>query len=407
MKKKLILTSLVVLMLLFNAMLVSAVEVVKIGGVYPLSGPFSPMGEVDRNAIMLAVDQINAQGGVHSLGGAKLEVIFADSEGNPRVTITQTERLINQEGVVALLGSLLSGTTSAMAPVAERNRVPLVNEGSTSITLTDQGWNYFFRTTPHDGLYCQGMYDFITDLAAQRGVEIKTVGLMYENTDFGMTAADVWRELAPSYGLQVVADIPHAADAVDLSSEVTRLNRANPDIVFLASYTQDSILIARTMDDQNFTAKAIVALNGGHILPAFIDAVGDLANYIFAEARWSPDIAKPLAQEVNAEYRERFGSNLDGHSARAYTAMWALYYAIEEAGSTDKEAIRTALQNLYVPSEDIIMSWEGIQFDETGQNILGSSYIIQIQNQEFITVYPSDVAQEAPLFPDPKWLEQQ
>ena len=81
---------------------------VKIGGVYPLTGPFAPLGEVDKNAILLAVEQINAQGGIKSLGGAKIEIIFADSEGDPKVTITQTERLITQEKVVALLGSILS-----------------------------------------------------------------------------------------------------------------------------------------------------------------------------------------------------------------------------------------------------------------------------------------------------------
>jgi len=158
---------------------------------------------------------------------------------------------------------------------------------------------------------------------------------MYENTTFGTTAGDVWKELAPEYGIEVVADLPYSAQAVDLSSEITRLKDAAPDVVFLASYTQDSILITRTMKELDFNAKAVIGLDGGHILPSYIEALGSLSNYVFAEARWSPDSNKPLAQEVNAEYKARFGKDMDGHNARAYTAMWALYYAIEAAGSRD------------------------------------------------------------------------
>lgn len=395
----------IAIIVLITSFLVVAQEPppVKIGGVYPLTGPFAPFGEADKNAILLAVEQINAQGGIKSLGGAKIEIVFADSEGDPKVTITQTERLITQEKVVALLGSILSSTTATMAPVCERYRTPMVNEGSTSITLTQQGWRYFFRTTPHDGLYCRGIYDFVTDLAERYGIEVSTVGLMYENTTFGTTAGDVWKELAPEYGIEVVADLPYSAQAVDLSSEITRLKDAAPDVVFLASYTQDSILITRTMKELDFNAKAVIGLDGGHILPSYIEALGPLANYVFAEARWSPDINKPLAQEVNAEYKARFGTDMDGHNARAYTAVWTLYYAIEAAGSRDKEAIRDALANLYVPPEKIIMTWDGIKFDDTGQNVLGSPCIVQIQEQKFKTVYPYEIATADPVFPVPPW----
>lgn len=124
-----------------------------------------------------------------------------------------------------------------------------------------------------------------------------------------------------------------------------------------------------------------------------------------AEARWSPDLAKPLAQEVNAEYYARHGVNMDGHSSRAYTAAWVLYYAIEDAGSMDPEDIREALVNLYVSPEKIIMTWDGIRFDETGQNVLGTPCIVQILDEEFKTVYPYDIASAEAVFPIPTWAE--
>ncbi|GAI10808.1 unnamed protein product, partial [marine sediment metagenome] len=209
------------------------VSVVKIGGVYPLTGPFAPMGIGDKQAILLAVEEINANGGIKSLGGAKIEVIFADSEGDPKVAMTAAERLIFREEVVAMLGSILSSTTATIAPVCEKYKTPLVNEGSTSITLTQHGWKYFFRSTPHDGLYCEAMFNFLKEVTKKSGEKIKTIGIMYENTLFGKTAGDVWKEKAPEHGFEIVVDIPYSAESVDLSSEILNLKKASPDVIFL------------------------------------------------------------------------------------------------------------------------------------------------------------------------------
>jgi len=409
--KKIILSIIVILTLLLLVTVYGFAEkgeevsVLKIGGVYPLTGPFAPMGIGDKQAILLAVDEINANGGVKSLGGAKIEVIFADSEGDPKVAMTAAERLIVKDKVVAMLGSILSGTTATIAPVCEKYKTPLVNEGSTSITLTQHGWKYFFRSTPHDGLYCEAMFNFLEEVAKKSGEKIETIGLMYENTLFGKTAGNVWKEKAPEHGFKIVADISYSAESIDLSSEILNLKKASPDVIFLASYTQDAILITKTRQTLDFNPKAVIAIDGGQIVPSYIEAVGPLANYVSAEARWSPDINKPLAQEVNKKYYSKYGQNMDGHNSRAHTAAMVLYYAIEEAGSTNKEKIREALANIYVPPEKIIMTWNGVKFDENGQNILGSPCIVQIQDQEFKTVYPYDIASSNFIFPMPKWSE--
>ncbi|MBN1838391.1 MAG: ABC transporter substrate-binding protein [Spirochaetales bacterium] len=381
------------------------VEVVKVGGVYPMTGPFAPFGIGDKQAIELAVEEINENGGIKSLGGAKIEMIFADSEGDPKVAMTAAERLIVKDGVTAILGSVLSGTTASIAPVCERYQTPMVNEGSTSITLTQNNWKYFFRTTPHDGLYCEAMFDFLKEIAAKSGERVKTIGLMYENTLFGKTAGDVWKAEAADYGFSIVADISYSAQSVDLSSEILNLKRAAPDVIFLASYTQDAILITKTRQSLNCNAKLVVGINGGQIVPSYIEALGPLANFVSAEARWSPDINKEIAQKVNAKYRERYGTNMDGHNARAHTALLTLYYALEEAGSTDKEKLREALAGIYVPPEKIIMTWKGVRFDETGQNVLGTPCIVQIQDGEFRTVYPYDIASSEIVFPVAPWSE--
>lgn len=411
--KSSLIAALVVLMgtLLLTSSAVKAQEaehpdVVKIGAVYPMTGAFAPFGQGYKKSISLAASRINEQGGVKSLGGAKLKVIFADSEGDPKVTKSVTEKLIYQDNVDLLIGSCLSSTTAAMAPVAERYQIPMVNAGSTSTTLTQHGWDYFFRTTPHDGLYCRSILKFITKLAEKRNVEIDTVGLMCENTLFGSTAAKVWKKVAPNYGLNVVSNISYPSEANDLTSEITQLKGSNPDIVLLASYAQDAITITKTRKTLNFSPKAVIALDGGQCKKAYLEGVGGLANYIFDEARWAPDIKKPLSREVNAAFKKKYGENLDGHTARGYTGLKTLYFALEEAGSTNPQKLRDTLTNLEVPAEDIIMPWKGIKFNENGQNILGGPCIVQVRKgQKLKTVYPEDVATIEPVFPMPSWEE--
>lgn len=380
-------------------------QVVKIGGIYPLTGAYAALGEGDKKAIDLAVEEINAAGGIKSLGGAKIQIIYADSQGDPKIALTEAERLITQEKVVAILGSILSSTTATSAEVAEKYKIPYLNEGSTSVTLTEHGWKYFFRATPHDGFYCEEEFKLLKHMEERSGVQVKTIGLMYENTLFGKTAGDVWKQLAQKYGYEIVVDIPYDAKVADLSPEITALKAAAPDVVLLASYTQDAILITKTMKQMDFNAKAVMALDGGQILPMYVEAVGELANYIFAEARWNKDLGKPIAQEVNQRYRERYGVDLDGHNARAHTAVYVLYYALEQAASTDPEKLRETLAKIEVPADKIVMGWDGVKFDEKGQNTLGHGCIVQMLQGEYKTVWPLSVKTADAVFPVPRWDE--
>jgi len=381
---------------------------VKIGGIYPLTGAYAVLGRNDRYAIELAVDEINEAGGVKSLDGALLHIIFADSEGDPKRAADEAERLITVDGVCAIMGSILSGTTSTSAPVAERYKVPYVNEGSTSITLTEHGWEYFFRVTPHDGLYCKFTFDFLKWLAKDKGVPVKTVALLYENTLFGKTAGDVWKDLLtqPEYSeWELVADIPYDSKSLQYDTEVMELKKAQPDVVFMATYTEDSIMLQKTFHRLDFECKAFIGIDGGHITQYFVEGTGKLGDYVFAEARWRPDLKRSISQEANARFNERYGFNLDGHSARAYTAAYVLYWAIEKAGSTNPEDIKNALVNLEIAADEIIMPWDGVKFDSKGQNILGKGCIVQIINGEFRSVYPRETATFDPVFPQPSWEE--
>ncbi|MGZ5779813.1 MAG: ABC transporter substrate-binding protein, partial [Burkholderiaceae bacterium] len=182
--------------LLFSASAYAQQEI-KIGAVYPLTGPGAAAGAEMKKALELAVDIINngakgvpnlpfsAGGGLPNLSGAKIKLIFADHQGNPQVGATETERLITQEKVSAIIGCYYSNVTQTASQVAERYKVPFLNAESSSAPLTQRGFKWFFRTTPHDDLFVNNFFVFLKDMDQKKGVKVKQLGLFNENTQWG------------------------------------------------------------------------------------------------------------------------------------------------------------------------------------------------------------------------------
>ncbi len=392
---------------------------VVIGAIYPLSGALAPTGEVLKGGVELAVEIINgkypdlnlplaAEEGLPNLGGAKIKVIFGDHEASPEKGMSEAERLITEENVVALLGCYNSSVTATASEAAERHKIPFVNASSTSPILHTRGFKYFFRTTPHDRTFAENFFDFLKDLKEKKGIEVKTLAIVYEDTLWGADVGKAEKELAEKYGYEVVADIPYEHKTAEVTSEVMKLKAVNPDTVMMASYISDAILFQKTFKDLDFNPPAILAMDAGHIDPSFLGTLGADGNYVLSREVWALDLAvkKPMIETVNDMFKERVGKDMDGSSARAFTGMLVLADAINRAGSTDPEAIRKALRETDIPGDMLIMPWEGIKFDpETGQNLLGRGIIVQAQEEKYYTVWPFELASRDIIWPMPKWSE--
>jgi branched-chain amino acid transport system substrate-binding protein len=391
---------------------------VVLGVVYPMSGPAGQAG-VDNKAVFEIAAEI-ANGtldlpfpfyqrlkGMPGLKGAKVRLIFADHQGKPDVGQAEAERLITQEKVHALVGSWHSAVTATMSQAAERQGVPFMNPESSSPGLTRRGFKWFFRTSPHDEHFTQVMFDFFRDFEKKRGIKLKGLGLTYEDTLFGSDSGKVMRELAKKHNYEVVLDLQYRARATSLQSEVQRLKAANPDVWMPTSYQTDAILFVRTSKELDFNPKMIMAQNAGHISPDFIQAVGKDAEGTMSRAPFSTDLIgkRPVAQALNAHYAKRAGKDLYDFPARAFTGMMTLLDAINRAGSTDPEAVRKALVATSIPGDQLIMTWDGIKFDETGQNTLVKGIILQLQGGKYHTVYPWDAATRDVLYPIPAWKD--
>jgi branched-chain amino acid transport system substrate-binding protein len=394
-----------------------AQQEIKIGVIYPLTGAAASTGAELKNALELAADIINngakgipnlpfsSGGGLPNLKGAKIKLVFADHQGNPQVGATEAERLITQEHVVALVGSYFSNVTATASQVAERYKVPFLNPESSSATLTQRNFKWFFRTTPHDDLFVNNFFEFFKELEAKKGIKVKQLGTFNENTLWGNETTKLETKLAQEKGYNLVKTVTYPAKSTQLTSEVQSLKAANPQVVLQSSYLGDAIMSMKTYKELGFTPDMILANNAGFTDTEFIRTLGKDADYIITRDVWSLDLAKknPLIKQVNDLYFSRYKANFTGNSSRTFTGLMTLADAINRAGSTEPEAIRKALVETNIPGNKIIMPWKGIKFDQHGQNIYGSGILVQIVDGQYHTVWPFDLATRDVVWPMPKW----
>ena len=394
-----------------------AQQEIRIGVVYPLTGPGASTGAEMKNALELATDIINngaktipnlpfsAGGGLPNLKGAKIKLVFGDHQGNPQVGASETERLITQEKVVAVMGSYNSNVTQTASQVAQRYAIPFLNAESSSASLTTRGFKWFFRTTPHDDLFVQNFYQFYADLEAKKGIKVKQVALFNENTQWGNETTKLETKLAADKGITVVKSVSYPQKTTQLTSEVQLLKSGNPQVVMQSSYLGDAIMAMKTYKELGFSPDMILANNSGFTDSEFIKTLGKDAEFIITREVWSLDLANtnPLIKQVNDLMQSRYRVNFTGNSSRTFTGLMTLADAINRAGSTEPEAIRKALTETNIDGKKTIMPWKGIKFDATGQNMYGAGILVQIVDGKYHTVWPFDMAAKDIVWPMPKW----
>ena len=396
----------------------TAADEVVIGVLYPLSGPVAQVGIDAVAALNTAVEIINEESdlnlplakgkGLPNLGGAKIRLVVADHQGKPDIGQGEAERMITQEGVVAMYGAYYSSVTGAASQVAERHQIPWVNGESTSPALTTRGFKWFFRTTPHDGEFTALMFEFLNEFKFKVGKPIESVAILHEDTLWGTDSGSVQNKLAKENGYKVVQKIAYRAKTTSLTSEVQILKAADADVFLPSSYTSDAMLFMRTAKDLDYNPKLLVAQNAGYTDPTFIATLGNDAEGVITRSPFNTDLAGsiPLITEVNEAFKKHSnGRELSDVPVRAFTGFMVLADAINRAGSTDPEKIRQALVATDMPADQLIVPWRGIKFGPDGQNLLVRGILMQVQQSKYCTVYPFELASCELVYPMPTWGE--
>lgn len=392
---------------------------VVIGVLYPLSGPVAQVGKDAVAAVNTAVEIANTtkeglnlplaeSEGLPNLGGAKVRVVVVDHQGKPEVGQGEAERLITQEGAHALYGAYYSSVTATASQVAERQQVPMVNGESSSPNLTARGFEWFFRTGPHDGEFTQLMFDFIADFEQKRGMKLDSVGIVHEDTLWGTDSGDVQEKLANQANMEITNNIAYRAKTTSLTSEVQRLKAESPDVLLPSSYTSDAMLFLRTAKELDYNPKLLIAQNAGYTDPTFLETLGKDAEGVITRSPYNDDLAKqlPLVAPVNEIFKKHSdGRDLSDVPVRAFTGFMTLLDAINRAGSTEPGAIRKALEETDMSSDQLLVPWEGIRFGDDGHNELVRGILMQVQDGKYCTIYPFEVAVCDVLYPMPSWQE--
>jgi len=386
----------------------AAENVVKVGNIIPLSGPSASVGQQGKQAREMAVEEINAAGGIKSLGGAKLKMIYADSESKPEKGVAEAERLINTEKVNVLTGCWNSAVTYPTTAVAERYGIPFIVPVSVADKITEQGFKYVFRIAAKDSWWTRDQFAFLKDMEKEFKTPVKKLAFVYENGDWGKGFASQWKILAKKGGYKVVLDEPYPSTATDLSPVVQKIRRTRPDVLLLVSNAADAILLTNTLAAYKVKLKAVIASGGGHADPSFLKATGKNARYLFDIVEWETDVNKPGAKEANAKFKAKYGYNLAGEAVDAYLSMYVLKDALERAGSLDPAKIREALATTHLTGgPGMIVGYNSVEFDKNGQNKNASLVMVQINDigkgLERITVWPKSArrAGYTPVFPMP------
>ena len=410
-----------------------AQKTIKIGVIYPLTGGAAAAGRELRAGAELAAQIANnampdiamtmaKNAGIKALGGAKIELIFKDHEGNPTLGADLAKKLILDDKVDGILGCYFSSVTKTVSAVAEQHGIPMINGTSTSPPLTTRGFKWFWRTTPHDKWFTKDLFDLLKGLkeGKVRGVkavpadDLNTIASACEKTEWGSNVSLMIQDWAKQYGFKVRKALLYAKESPDLSSEVRSLKAARPGVMLFASYTSDAILMVKTLRAQKVKPNIIWGQDAGFEKPEFRDTLGDSIIGILTRTVFLPKVAelKKVSGQVNKLYKAKTGNDLGGASARAFTGLQTWVHVLESAGSTKPADIQQAANKLYIPGEELVVPWAGIEFsssgDEIGQNVLGSGLIGQYQKGAdgkigLEIVFPFDVASADMIYPFPQY----
>ena len=360
---------------------------VNVGVVLPLSGANAQFGVNSRNGIELVADEINEAGGIKALGGARVNLVIADSSSTPTTAATVAQRLIAQNSVVAILGAFASSLTLAISEVTERRDIPLLTM-SFSDQITGRGFKNVFQVVPKASVLGRAQFDGTLAIAGAAGERIERAAILYEDTAYGTSQAQGLRDAAKAAGVAVPLDEGYPLGITDATPLVAKIRASGAQVVFPVSYLNDSLLIIRAMRQQGVDLPAVGGA-AGYVIPDFQRGLGPFAEGVLSIAPANYD----LAPELTERFRKRYGYFMVHEALEHGVMMDNLARAMEVAGSSTPAAVRDALRSTrFTEGWSQAMTGKAVAYDATGLNTLAEPVMVQWRGTELVTVWPAGAA---------------
>lgn len=379
------------------------VETILIGSLHPLTGALANDGSAMDQAVQMAIDDINEAGGIESLGGAQLELISADSQGDPEIGQTETQRMID-EGAVAIIGAFQSAVAINVATLAERNQIPFVIDVAVDDAIITEDSQYTFRLQPNATAMGQLGAQNLAAIADASGETVERIAYLHEESGFGTSVHDSFTAEAEQLGMEVVETITYNAFEVsDLTTELSRVAAADADVLAVTGYFPDGVILAREAMAVQPDIKAVYGVaHGAFDLAQFPTDVPDGSEFYF-DSNYRYDATDSAVEEIRTAYQEETGNDMRTAAVFSYQAVLLIADALERAGSAEPQALRDAISE---SSLDPLLAYAGpIEFDETGENVNAAPIVMQVQDGNVVQVYPDEFAEAEPVFPAVPWQE--
>ncbi|HET9652457.1 MAG TPA: ABC transporter substrate-binding protein [Usitatibacter sp.] len=302
---------------------------VKLGVVNSMTGPQAPIGESLTNGIKLAQEDLKKK-------GIDVQLVWEDDTGKPQVGLSALEKLATRDNVAGVVGAYTSAVTSAVAKAAERYKVPLLNPVASKEEITRQGYKWVFRLSATTGDYAA----ILLDMALSLG-QPKTMAILNETTDFGVSGGKSARAYAEKKGIKVVFEEAYSQGSPDYRSTLVKLKNTTPDLVFMVSYVADAILLMRQSREIGLSPQAFLGAGAGFANSQFAKET-DVSNGVFSSTQWTDVVPWPGAKDFATRYHRQFNKEATYHAATAYASMMILGEEAAKAGG-DREKLRKQL----------------------------------------------------------------
>ena len=347
----------------------SSQKVLKIGVVGPESGGAAQLGQGQRKAVQMAVDEINAK---KLAGDWKLEVFFEDDEGNPTKSASATNKLIQQSQVHVLIGAIHSSATLADMVVTARAGLPQLTAGSTGTSITEQGNKWIFRTAVNDGFQANALMKYAKDV-----LKIKKVATFTAADDYGQSGAKLLEAAAQREGLQLVAKPTYNNGDKDFKPQLLTIKDGGAEGIFMWGLYQDAALIgkqARQLDmkAQLFGASGMAALK-------LIELGGDAVQGLILTQTFLPDSPDAKVKEFVTKYKEKYKESPIPHAAQAYDTVYILADAVKKANGVKADALRDAIAK----TSGLTLVTGSPKFNDKGDDIGKNLLVTVIKGNQF------------------------
>jgi len=362
-------------------------HVIRIGVPLPLSGTKSPLGNLYYKAFVMALEEINASGGITQgrYAGWRIEFLFEDTHGMAETGREVVEKLISEENVSVIMGAYSSAVAFAVAEVCEWNRIPFISSSAAANEITRQGWEYTFRINPPVDDYNSGLEDFLCNIHPPISMSI-----IFENTRSGTFEAQGMKKWCEENFIGVMAYEAYEPWAGDFEEIVAEISSSDVDIVFMVSNLRDAAILVNEFAQTEAHAKMFIGSAGAFGTPEFIEATGPRSENVLTPAVWIPHVSYPGADEFVHNYAAKYGTAPDYHGAQAYAATHVCRDILERTASLETGHLLEALHTtnmMTVLGPVTFGSYKGF----TNQNQL-LTLVIQVQDGDFQTIWPPNAA---------------